>query len=860
MSVNKPRGNTQRQKPEEAAAAPRFRVSLDWEHIFTSPKNTLAWGTFFIILGLILETSFFSYIITGLSDQSVLDGLGHQSIRDAGRQTRNFLGVLGAVVSHIFVYRWFGIGALLLPIVPFVAGWKMAFGREILPLGKITKEVIFFTLWVSVLMGYIVLMSNSENTLSFLSGGFGYLVNVSFFDWLKWGSILPILFALFVFAVFFYDVRDKYESWQARNAKPEPAADEAREDAKGTEGELLPDEVAVPGSTFVSVVNDTYDDEVLTSEEQPDLEVETEEEAPRVVPHPAVVLPVTPTAPPVPAASATVELPVMPMEVSAVPSEPLLEFEVEDTTQAKEPLDEEFENEDINASILREFGQYDPMLDLPQYQFPTIDLLNEVFENQHEKVSQEELESNKTKIVDTLGSYGINISKIKATIGPTVTLYEIIPEAGVRISKIKNLEGDIALSLAALGIRIIAPMPGRGTIGIEVPNKNRETVFARSVLSNERFQKSNYDLPIVLGKTISNDIHIADLAKMPHLLMAGATGQGKSVGLNVILASLIYKKHPAELKFVLVDPKKVELTLFNKLERHFLAKLPNAEEAIITDTKKVIFTLNSLCIEMDSRYDLLKEAAVRNLKEYNAKFAARRLNPEKGHRFLPYIVLVIDELADLMMTAGKEVETPIARLAQLARAVGIHLVVATQRPSVKVITGLIKANFPARLSFRVTSSIDSRTILDMGGAEQLVGQGDMLLAINSEVIRLQCPFIDTREIEDICEYIGGQRGYDEAYALPEYEGDDAAEGKADLNPDDFDALLPDAARLIVTHQQGSTSLIQRKMKLGYNRAGRIMDQLEVLGVVGPFTGSKARDVMFHDLNMLEEHLRTMGVG
>jgi S-DNA-T family DNA segregation ATPase FtsK/SpoIIIE len=850
MSVNKPRGNTQRQKPEEAAA-PRFRVSLDWEHIFTSPKNTLAWGTFFIVLGLILETSFFSYIVTGLSDQSVLDGLGHQSIRDAGRQTRNFLGVLGAVVSHIFVYRWFGLGALLLPLVPFVAGWKMAFGREILPLSKTTKEVIFFTLWVSVLMGYIILMSNTENTLSFLSGGFGYLINVSLFDWLKWGSVLPILFALFVFAVFFYDVRDRYESWQAKHAKPEEVVEETQQ---GTPASAEPEEVAAPESTFVSVVNDTYDDEVLAPEEEPDSDLETEEEAPHVAPHPAVVLPVVPPVPAV-AASTSIDLPVMPMEVSAVPSEPLLELEVEDTTQ----VEEEFEDEDVNASILREFGQYDPMLDLPSYHFPNIDLLNEVVENQHEKVSQEELESNKTKIVDTLGSYGINISKIKATIGPTVTLYEIIPEAGVRISKIKNLEGDIALSLAALGIRIIAPMPGRGTIGIEVPNKNRETVFARSVLANDRFQKSTYDLPIVLGKTISNDIHIADLAKMPHLLMAGATGQGKSVGLNVILASLIYKKHPAELKFVLVDPKKVELTLFNKLERHFLAKLPNAEEAIITDTKKVIFTLNSLCIEMDSRYDLLKEAAVRNLKEYNAKFAARRLNPEKGHRFLPYIVLVIDELADLMMTAGKEVETPIARLAQLARAVGIHLVVATQRPSVKVITGLIKANFPARLSFRVTSSIDSRTILDMGGAEQLVGQGDMLLAINSEVIRLQCPFIDTREIEDICEYIGGQRGYDEAYALPEYEGEDAAEGKAELNPDDFDSLLPDAARLIVTHQQGSTSLIQRKMKLGYNRAGRIMDQLEVLGVVGPFTGSKARDVMFHDLNMLEEHLRVMGV-
>jgi S-DNA-T family DNA segregation ATPase FtsK/SpoIIIE len=832
MSVNKPRENTQRQKADEASGS-RFRVSLDWEHIFTSPKNTLALGTFFIVLGVILEISFLSYIITGLSDQSVIDGLGQQSIRDAGRQTRNFFGVLGAVVSHFFVYRWFGVGALLVPLVPFVAGWKIAFGKEILPLTRTTKEIIFFTLWVSVLMGYVVLMSNTENTLSFVSGGIGYIVNIALFDWLKWGSIIPIIFALFVFAVFFYDAKSAYEAWQLKHARPEPDAEP-----------LVPEEekVAAPESKYVSVVNDTYDDE-FTAVDEPLIEKEVILEK-NIAP---VAVPLI-TEPPA--------LPVIPITPVA-PSPVKLELEVEDVAHVTEQVEEE--DEDINASVLREFGQYDPMLDLPSYQFPNIGLLNEVFENQHEKVSQEELESNKTKIVDTLGSYGINISKIKATIGPTVTLYEIIPEAGVRISKIKNLEGDIALSLAALGIRIIAPMPGRGTIGIEVPNKNRETVFIRSVLASEKFQKANYDLPIVLGKTISNDIHIVDLAKMPHLLMAGATGQGKSVGLNVILASLIYKKHPAELKFVLVDPKKVELTLFNKLERHFLAKLPNAEEAIITDTKKVIFTLNSLCIEMDSRYDLLKEASVRNLKEYNAKFAQRRLNPEKGHRFLPYIVLVIDELADLMMTAGKEVETPIARLAQLARAVGIHLVVATQRPSVKVITGLIKANFPARLSFRVTSSIDSRTILDMGGAEQLVGQGDMLLAINSEVIRLQCPFIDTREIEDVCEFIGAQRGYDDAYALPEYEGEDAAEGKSDLNPEDFDGLLPDAARLIVTHQQGSTSLIQRKMKLGYNRAGRIMDQLEILGVVGPFTGSKARDVMFHDLSGVEEHLRVMGV-
>ncbi len=438
-----------------------------------------------------------------------------------------------------------------------------------------------------------------------------------------------------------------------------------------------------------------------------------------------------------------------------------------------------------------------------------------------------------------------------------MTLYEIVPEAGIKISKIKNLEDDIALSLAALGIRIIAPIPGKGTIGIEVPNKNREMVSIKSVLGTDKFMKSDMELPIVLGKTIANEIFITDLAKMPHLLMAGATGQGKSVGLNVILASLIYKKHPSQLKFVLVDPKKVELTLFNKIERHFLAMLPDSDEAIITDTKKVIHTLNSLCIEMDNRYDMLKDAACRNLKEYNAKFVGRRLNPNKGHKFLPYIVLVIDELADLMMVSGKEVETPIARLAQLARAVGIHLVVATQRPSVNVITGLIKANFPARLSFRVTSRIDSRTILDAGGAEQLVGQGDMLLSHASEIIRLQCAFIDTPEIEKVCDFVGEQKGYDSAYMLPEFSGDESGDKVTDVDLSERDTLFGEAARVIVLHQQGSTSLIQRKLKLGYNRAGRLIDQLEAAGIVGPFEGSKARQVLVPDEYSLEQLLSSI---
>jgi S-DNA-T family DNA segregation ATPase FtsK/SpoIIIE len=527
----------------------------------------------------------------------------------------------------------------------------------------------------------------------------------------------------------------------------------------------------------------------------------------------------------------------------------------EEKTSVEESILTRIQIEEDSDELLKEFGEYDPKLDLSNYQYPPLSLLMD-YGNNGPKVTNEELEANKNKIVETINNFAIGIASIKATIGPTVTLYEIVPEAGVRISKIKNLEDDIALNLAALGIRIIAPMPGKGTIGIEVPNKNREMVSIKSVLASDKFQKSGYELPIVLGKTISNEIFIADLAKMPHLLMAGATGQGKSVGLNVILTSLLYKKHPSEVKFILVDPKKVELTLFNKIERHFLAMLPNAEEAIITDTKKVINTLNSLCIEMDNRYNLLKDAGVRNIKEYNAKFIKRRLNPEKGHKFLPYIVLVIDELADLMMTAGKEVEQPIARLAQLARAIGIHLIVATQRPSVNVITGLIKANFPARLSFKVTAKVDSRTIMDTGGAEQLVGNGDMLLSTGSEIIRIQCPFVDTPEVESICEYIGEQRAFESAYLLPEFYGDDEPDA-LDFDPKELDQLFDDAARLLVIHQQGSTSLIQRKMKLGYNRAGRIIDQLEGAGIVGPFEGSKAREVLIKDLEHLEEILRNL---
>jgi S-DNA-T family DNA segregation ATPase FtsK/SpoIIIE len=510
------------------------------------------------------------------------------------------------------------------------------------------------------------------------------------------------------------------------------------------------------------------------------------------------------------------------------------------------------DDKSINKKV-KDFGEYDPTLDLSKFQLPKIDLLQPYGDGKI-TFDKEEIEANKNRIVDTLKNYNIEIKEIKATIGPTVTLYEIVPAAGIRISKIKNLEDDIALSLAALGIRIIAPIPGKGTIGIEVPNANPQVVSMRQVIASKKFQESNMELPVAMGRTITNENFIFDLAKMPHLLMAGATGQGKSVGLNAILTSLLYKKHPSQLKFVLVDPKKVELTLYNKIERHYLAVLPDTDEAIITDTTKVINTLNSLCIEMDNRYELLKSAMVRNIKEYNAKFISRRLNPEEGHKFLPYIVLVIDEFADLIMTAGKEVEMPIARLAQLARAIGIHLIVATQRPSVNVITGIIKANFPARAAFRVTSKIDSRTILDAGGADQLIGKGDMLFSQGSDLVRLQCAFVDTPEVEEICDFIGNQQAYPTAYQLPEYVGEEGG-GVGDIDPSDRDSLFMDAARLVVQTQQGSTSMIQRKLKLGYNRAGRIVDQLEAAGILGPFEGSKARQVLVPDEMALEQKLK-----
>ncbi|MBP6456839.1 MAG: DNA translocase FtsK, partial [Chitinophagaceae bacterium] len=546
------------------------------------------------------------------------------------------------------------------------------------------------------------------------------------------------------------------------------------------------------------------------------------------------------------------------LDLQNIPENPKSEHSNDEISLELNDIIEEKTNE-INDIHLPTLEPYDPSLELSNYKFPTLDLL-ENRENNIISIDKEELENNKNQIINTLKSFGIAISKIMATVGPTVTLYEIVPAEGVRISKIRNLEDDIALSLAALGIRIIAPIPGKGTIGIEVPNIKKQTVTIRSLLSSEKFINCDYSLPIALGKKIDNENYIVDLAAMPHLLMAGATGQGKSVGINTILVSLLYKKHPSQLKFVMVDPKKVELSIYNVIEKHFLAKLPNETEAIITDTKKVVYTLNALCIEMDNRYELLKNAGVRNLKEYNAKFIARKLNPEKGHQYLPLIVLVIDEFADLIMTAGKEIEIPIARLAQLARAIGIHLIIATQRPSVNVITGMIKANFPARIAFRVSAKVDSRTILDTGGADQLIGKGDMLILNGNELVRLQCAFVDTPEVERIVNFIGEQRGYPTAFDLPEYEGaddDNSGGGKKELG--NLDENFAECARLVVSNQSGSTSMLQRRFNLGYNRAGRIMDQLEAAGIVGATNGSKAREVLVHNDVELTQVLEGLGL-
>nr|WP_245753047.1 DNA translocase FtsK [Algoriphagus hitonicola] len=779
--------------------------------------------------GIFLFIAFISYFLNGPADQSVVMSSDSEAIRESARETQNWLGYLGAQAGHWMIYRWFGLAAFLFPPFLFLLGFRWTFRFSLISLTRYSIFALFFTFWLGLLTGYVVILVQGYSYWSFLSGGFGYELAKLSSDFLGWGTFILIGGALLIFVIFFFDI-DKLDWFSSRSNEDELEDELDLVDAEKKDLSIKPS--AKNEDPF------NLDEEEEFEDDGTDWIIKGGEEKPfGVSPDPIEEDD--------------------PFEINQVN---LLD-ESDKKAEIKKPEEKQFSvtkavNEEKTAEEVENLDPYDPTLDLPRYQYPTLDLLNE-YDLQKVTVTRQELEDNKNKIVETLENFKIGIQEIKATIGPTVTLYEIVPEPGVKISKIKNLEDDIALSLAALGIRIIAPIPGKGTIGIEVPNKNRELVPARAVLGTEKFMRSDKDLPIALGKTISNEVFVVDLAKMPHLLMAGATGQGKSVGLNMILASLIYKKHPSQLKFVLVDPKKVELTLFNKIERHFLAKLPGSEEAIITDTKKVIYTLNSLCIEMDNRYNLLKDAGARNLKEYNAKFVARKLNPENGHRFMPYIVLVIDELADLMMTAGKEIEGPIARLAQLARAIGIHLVVATQRPSVNVITGIIKANFPARLSFRVTSKIDSRTILDAGGADQLIGMGDMLLSQGSEMIRLQCAFLDTPEVEAICDWIGEQKGYSDAYLLPEFEGEDSDNSIGEVDLSDRDPLFDDAARLIVLHQQGSTSLIQRKLKLGYNRAGRIIDQLEAAGIVGSFEGSKAREVLIQDDASLEQLLNSL---
>ncbi len=773
------------------------------KHIFSFSKNKekkelssakrLFIGSSLIILSLFLFISFVSYFFTGEIDQSNLADFTDISISNS-----NSLGKIGAIISDFFIYKGFGVSSIIFSFLIFISALKI-----LLDLKKrnITKN----WLWGFYLIFLFSIFFGVVDNGNIYSGIIGYEI-VSFLD--IYISYLGISFLLIFMSLVYLTFRLKFgvndilkilKYFQNINFKTSKNADVTNEFSE---------------ENFTEEIVDEIDEVEINQEIEEELsEEETIKETPAL------------------------------KEDDAIEK---VDIEVEEIFEEKSEID------NLSDKLVDDFGQFDPKLELSKFQFPKLSLLKQ-YDSEKITIDKDELEENKNRIVETLGNYNISISNIKATIGPTVTLYEIIPDAGVRISKIKNLEDDIALSLAALGIRIIAPIPGKGTIGIEVPNKKPTVVSMHSVISAEKFQKSEMELPVAIGKTISNETLVFDLARMPHLLMAGATGQGKSVGLNAVLTSLLYKKHPAEVKFVLVDPKKVELTLYNKIERHYLAKLPDSDEAIITDNKKVINTLNSLCIEMDNRYELLKNAACRNIVEYNKKFKDRKLNPNDGHQFLPYIVLVVDEFADLIMTAGKEVETPIARLAQLARAIGIHLIIATQRPSVNVITGVIKANFPARIAFRVTSKIDSRTILDGSGADQLIGRGDMLFTQGNELIRIQCAFVDTPEIEVLTDFIGSQKAYATAHQLPEYIGEEGGTN-LDIDIEDRDKLFREAAEVLVIAQQGSASLLQRKLKLGYNRAGRLIDQLEAAGIVGPFEGSKARQVLVSDLQALDNLL------
>ena len=744
---------------------------------------------FKVILGyifLFLSITLFTSFISYMYNWKV-DQSSIGSLLDRNIEVENILGKIGASLSHFFIYNLFGISSFIFPVILFISSYYLLFNKKILELFKKINWLLILTIWTTLLTGYL------SNYFPIQTGIVGFEINSFLKTYIGMTGILLIISFIFILSIAVL--------W---NITPNSIV-------------TLLGNFSLPKKSEENLQEDKLNDEIFEDikVEDSDLEVNLESKV---------------------------------NDENEIQSEPTEENDDSISMEVEEINFEEKSTKNIsfNKADLKKF---DPTLDLSNFKNPSIDLLKDYGDGTI-KIDQDELETNKNKIVDTLKNYNIGIKQIKATIGPTVTLYEIIPDAGVRISKIKNLEDDIALSLSALGIRIIAPIPGKGTIGIEVPNKKKSIVSMKSLISSKKYIESEMELPIAIGKTISNETFIVDLTKMPHLLMAGATGQGKSVGINAILTSILYKKHPAQVKFVLVDPKKIELSIYNKIERHYLAKLPESEDAIIIDNDKVINTLNSLCMEMDKRYELLKDAMTRNIKEYNTKFISRKLNPENGHTFLPYIVLVIDEFADLIMTAGKEVETPLARLAQLSRAVGIHLIIATQRPSVNVITGLIKANFPARIAFRVTSKIDSRTILDTGGAEQLIGRGDLLYSQSNDLTRIQCGFIDTPEVEKLSEFIGSQMGYPTAYELPEYSKDESG-SSSDISIEDRDSMFNEAARVIVSNQQGSASLLQRKLKLGYNRAGRLIDQMEDAGIVGPFEGSKPRQVLISDLNSLE---------
>ena len=793
------------------------KIKFDWS------KFKISIGSAFTLLSLYLFLACVSYLFTWTLDQDKVfnRSLFELLFNSSQEPVENWLGKFGAWSSHLLIYRLFGISSFILCFLLFISGIKILFGKSILNIGRAFTIGLTYMIWTSIFLGYF------SYSVNYLGGTFGYYLN----EWMiltigKIGTISLLIMSFYVLtaiqfnpnfaALFSYFKNDKSNDSDIENEEQKNTNEFEDILVVNTIKEEQIKKDAVSETVDFSDEDDAEFDEselIVTIKEDDDFEIEIGQE---------------------------------PIE------KPIKSDSITEKVTSKHG-----EEDVLAAGLVAEFGEYDPKKDLDGYILPPIDLLRD-FGNKDISINKEELESNKNKIVQTLSHYKIDIAKIKATVGPTVTLYEIVPAPGVRISKIKNLEDDIALSLSALGIRIIAPIPGKGTIGIEVPNSNPEMVSMHSLISSDKFQNFDGELPVVLGRTITNETYVFDLTKLPHLLVAGSTGQGKSVGLNAILVSILYKKHPAQVKFVLVDPKKVELTLYNKIERHFLAKLPGEEDAIITDTSKVVNTLNSLCVEMDNRYELLKDAGVRTIKEYNAKFISRRLNPEKGHYFMPYIVVLIDEFADLIMTAGKEIEHPIARIAQLARAIGIHLIVATQRPSVNVITGMIKANFPARIAFRVLSKIDSRTILDASGADQLIGRGDMLISTGSDIIRLQCGFVDTAEVEDICSFIGEQRAFPEALILPEYtaEGGDNI-GEVDMN--EIDSMFVDSARIIVINQQGSASLLQRKLKLGYNRAGRIVDQLEAMGIIGTFQGSKPRDVLYTDIESLDELLRSRGL-